>query len=223
MRIALLSTCALPVPPAAYGGTELVIAELAKMLSRRGHDVTVFATGDSKPEASLRYHFERAAWPPSPMSELSHSAFAWREMTASRPPFDLVHAHQAPAISFSVVCPTPTVLTLHHDRVDGLVSYYRNFPDITYVAISHRQAQLVPEIAVRHVVHHGLDPDLYPPGQGEGGWLAFVGRFAPEKAPHVAIDAAMTAGVPLRRGGAPPWLKQSYFYGEVAPRNALGA
>jgi glycosyltransferase involved in cell wall biosynthesis len=218
MRIALLSTCAVSVPPRAYGGSELVVAELAKMLTRLGHEVVVFASGDSTPAAELRAHFAEPVWPPNDMAELRHSAFAWRSVSLENPPFDVVHAHQAPAISFSAVCSTPTVLTLHHHRVDELIDFYLDFPDVTHVAISHRQAQLVPELGVRHVVHHGLDVDLYEAGNGAGNWLAFVGRFAPEKAPHLAIDAALEVGIPLRLGGQPHWNNDEYFAREVLPR-----
>lgn len=220
MRVALLSTCAVSVPPRAYGGTELVIAELAKTLTRLGHDVTVFATGDSSPQGELRWHFPRPVWPPNDMAELRHAALSWRSICAEDPPFDIVHVHQAPAVAFSAVCQdAPTVLTLHHDRVDKLVEYYAEFNEVTYVAISQRQADLVPELDVRHVVLHGLDLDLYPEGKG-GGWLAFIGRFAPEKAPDVAIDVALATGIPLRMGGKPHWVNGEYFDGEVKPRLA---
>lgn len=210
MRVALLSTCAVSVPPRAYGGTELVIAELAKTLTRLGHDVTVFATGDSSPQGELRWHFPRPVWPPNDMAELRHAALAWQSICAENPPFDIVHVHQAPAVAFSAVCQeAPTVLTLHHDRVDRLVDYYAEFNEVTYVAISQRQADLVPELDVRHVVHHGLDLDIYPEGKG-GEWLAFIGRFAPEKAPDVAIDVALATGIPLRMGGKPHWVNGEY-------------
>ncbi|MGH7270182.1 MAG: glycosyltransferase family 4 protein [Polyangiaceae bacterium] len=218
MRIALISTCAVPVPPRTYGGTELVIAELAKELIHRGHDVTVFATGDSHPECELRSHFDEAIWPPDSMAELRHAAYAWRDILLDRSPFDVVHAHQPQALAFSLVCPTPTVLTLHHDRLDALAGYYRDFPAVEVVAISHRQAQLCPGMAVQHVVHHGLADDRYPMGEGDGGWLAFVGRFAPEKGPHVAIDVAIEAGASLRMGGQPHWEDYAYFEEEVRPR-----
>src|SRR5436309_1227120 len=117
MHIGLLSTCAIPVPPKGYGGTELVTAELAKMLTRLGHHVTVFATGDSSPAGELRYRFERAIWPPEDQAELLHAAFAWREISRARPgAFDIVHAHQAPAIALAVGRSIPTVLTIHHER-----------------------------------------------------------------------------------------------------------
>ena len=228
MRIALLSTCAVAVPPSGYGGTELIIAELARTLERNGHQVTVFATGDSTPEAELRSHFAAPVWPPDDMAELRHSAFAWNSICAEDPPFDVVHAHQAHAIAFSAVCPVPTVLTLHHERIEKLVQYYRDFRDVTPVAISRRQAELLPELGTCHVVHHGLDVDRYDAGQRgdrgrrrnerEDGWLAFVGRFAPEKGPDIAIDVARALRLPLRMGGKPHWANGDFFEREIAPR-----
>ncbi len=218
MRIALLSTCAVAVPPRGYGGTELIIAELARTFKRSGHQVTVFATGDSTPEAELRSHFPAPVWPPDDLAELRHSAFAWRSICAEDPPFDVVHAHQAPGVAFSAVCSIPTVVTFHHERIEKLVEYYREFPDVTPVAISRRQAELLPELGVHHVVHHGLDVDRYPTGEGEDGWLAFIGRFAPEKGPDIAIDVATALRLPLRMGGKPHWANGEYFEQELTPR-----
>jgi glycosyltransferase involved in cell wall biosynthesis len=218
MRIALLSTCAVPVPPRGYGGTELIIAELARTLEAAGHQVTVFATGDSAPEAELRAHFPAPVWPPDDLAELRHSAFAWRAIGAEDPPFDVIHAHHAHGVAFSAVCPVPTVITFHHERTENLVEYYKDFPDVTPVAISRRQAELLPELGVRHVVYHGLDVTRYDAGHGGDGWLAFIGRFAPEKGPDIAIDVAAALHLPLRMGGKPHWANGEFFENEMKPR-----
>jgi glycosyltransferase involved in cell wall biosynthesis len=218
MRIALLSTCAVSVPPSGYGGTELIIAELARSLKRNGHDVTVFATGDSAPEAELRALFPTPIWPPDHMAELRHAAFAWSSICDEDPPFDVVHAHQPYGIAFSTVCPVPTVVTMHHERNKKLVDYYRDFPNAVPVAISRSQADLVPELGVEAVVHHGLDVDCYDMGRGNGGWLAFVGRLAPEKGPDIAIDVATAVGIPLRMGGKPHWANGDFFDCAIRPR-----
>lgn len=218
MRIALLSTCAVSVPPVAYGGTELVIGELAKTLTRLGHDVTVFATGDSRPEAALRWTFAKPVWPQDELSELQHAVQAWAAIVAEHPRFDVVHAHHPPSAALSAMHDVPTVVTMHHERVGRLVELYAAFRNVSYVAISRRQAELVPEIDVRHVVHHGVDVDEYGPGDGRGGWLAFVGRFAPEKGAHLAIDVAVACGMRLRMGGQPHGDNGGYFEREVAPR-----
>jgi glycosyltransferase involved in cell wall biosynthesis len=218
MRIALLSTCAVSVPPSSYGGTELIVGELARSLKRNGHDVTVFATGDSVPEAELRALFPAAVWPPDDMAELRHAAFSWSSICAEDPPFDVVHAHHPYGIAFSTVGSVPTVVTMHHQRTKRLVDYYRDFPDAVPVAVSRSQADAVPELGIETVVHHGLDVDCYDAGRGAGGWLAFVGRLAPEKGPDIAIDVATAVGVPLRMGGKPHWADGAFFDRAIRPR-----
>lgn len=218
MRIALLSTCAVSVPPRAYGGTELITAELAKCLVALGHDVTVYATGDSSPAGTLLYRFPRPVWPPDDLAELRHAAFAWSHIASvTDRPFDVVHTHQAPSIAFAAMFCVPTVLTLHHEREASLLDFYLDFPDVRYVAISRRQSDLVPEMRVSDVVHHGLDPSLFELGEGGDGCV-FIGRLAEEKGAHRAIDAALAAGVRLSIGGQPHWKDQAYFDREIRPR-----
>src|SRR5215510_4626321 len=135
MRIALMSTCALSTPPKKYGGTELVVAELAKGLLNLGHDVTVYATGDSGAFGSLRYQYKRPVWPPSDAAELRHAAFAWQDIARDPIGYDVVHVHHAAALPRRIVG-IPTVATVHHMRVDHLVQHYRAFTDVAYVAIS---------------------------------------------------------------------------------------
>jgi glycosyltransferase involved in cell wall biosynthesis len=220
MRIALVSSCAVSVPPRAYGGTELVVAELAKNLTRLGHDVTTFATGDSEPEGGkLQYRFEKPVWPPFESAELRHAAYAWREITATPGAFDIVHTHQAPSLAFAAIARTiRTVYTIHHCRDERLIALYRDFPDASYVGISRRQADLIPEVPVEDIILHGLDQDLYDAGRGDGGYVAFLGRFAQEKGPHFAIDAARRAGVTLRMGGGVHPPDRAFFDREVRQR-----
>jgi glycosyltransferase involved in cell wall biosynthesis len=225
MRIALVSSCAVSVPPRAYGGTELVVAELAKNLTRLGHDVTTFATGDSEPAGRLAWRFEKPVWPPYESAELRHAAYAWQAITATPGAFDIVHTHQAPSLALaSIARSIRTVYTIHHCRDERLIELYRDFPDATYVAISQRQAQLIPEVPVDEIILHGLDPDLYEAGRGDGGYVAFLGRFAPEKGPHFAIDAARRAGVTLRMGGGVHPPDRVFFDRDVRPRldNPIG-
>ena len=222
VRIALLSTCALATPPKRYGGTELVVAELARGLLERGHRVTVYGTGDSGAAGDLRHCFPTPVWPPDELAELRHARFAWKDIAGDREPYDVVHMHQAAALASSVGARCPLVLTLHHCRVDELVRHYSGYSNVAYVAISKRQAELTPELEFARVVHHGLDPTQYEAGPGDGGYVAFLGRFAPEKVPHVAIDAAREAGVPVALGGAAHEVPSSiaYFEQEMKPRLA---
>lgn len=221
MRIALISTPCIPVPPPRYGGTELVVAELASALQSLGHSVTTFATGDSRPVGELRARFPRAIWPPDPYLELLQANYACREIRHADPPFDVVHAHIAAVLPFSRFMDAPMVYTVHHDRVEGMVHFYQEFSNVEYVMISRRQCDLHDEVPNRAVVHHGLDPSRYRLGDGRGGYVAFLGRLAREKAPHVAIDAARAAGVPLLVGGEAHWVDQDYYHDEVEPRLSL--
>ncbi len=220
MRIALVSTCAIPTPPDAYGGTELVVAALAKELIVLGHEVTVYATGDSHCAGKLRWLFAKAQWPPDTTSEQRHVQFAWNDIRARETPFDVIHVQQPHSLELAGTLASRTVLTIHHARSSSLVEHYRAFPEVTLVAISARQAALLPELPVARVIHHGLEPEGYRYGDGQGGYCLFLGRLSAQKAPHLAIDAARHAGALLRIAGEahPDGLK--YFERKVKPRLA---
>jgi glycosyltransferase involved in cell wall biosynthesis len=218
MRIALVSTCAVSVPPLAYGGTELVVAALAEALVARGHEVIVYATGDSRPAGTLRYHFSRAVWPPDAAAERRHAAWAWRDARALGA--EVAHVNSPEAL-LEWDGALPTVATIHHAFDENLREHYAQFQNARLVAISRRQAELAPALDGVAVVHHGLDPADYPAGRGGGGYCAFLGRIAAEKAPHLAIDAARQANLPLvigapRRDGDPDY--DAYYEHELRSR-----
>ncbi len=193
VRIALVSTPFVPVPPPAYGGTELVVHALARALDGLGHEVAVFATGDSR-APGLRARFPAAVWPPDPYVGLLHSRFAAAEIEAGA--FDVVHAHLPSFLAFADGLGAPVVYTIHHAREPALDRFYAEAPRPVRVAISARQAALddaPPDV----VVHHGLDPDMYPLCGPGGDAAFFLGRLAWCKAPDVAIDAARRAGLPI--------------------------
>jgi glycosyltransferase involved in cell wall biosynthesis len=219
MRIALVSTSAISTPPAAYGGTERVVAELSLGLRELGHDVTVYATGDSSPAGTLRWIHPRAVWPRTDESERRHARFAVTDLRA-RGGVDVVHFNHASALEFCREVDAPCVLTLHDARDEGVTALLREHPEVAVVAISRRQAELLPELEIARVIHHGVDIDRYPFGAGDGGYVAFVGRFTADKAPHLAIDAAVAAGVPIRLAGQPQEETRPYFNNEVVPRLA---
>jgi glycosyltransferase involved in cell wall biosynthesis len=221
MRVAMMSTCALSTPPKKYGGTELVVSELAKGLLSLGHDVTVYATGDSGVFGKLKYYYEGPTWPPNDQAESRHAAFAWHDITRDAGKYDIVHVHHGAALPPPRTLQQPVVATVHHARVDSIVQHYLASADVSYVAISDRQAELCPELPWARTIHHGLDPSLYPAGTGSEGYVAFLGRFAPEKAPHIAIDAARDAGCRIVLGGVPHEQlpeARAYFEHEMQPR-----
>jgi glycosyltransferase involved in cell wall biosynthesis len=195
----MVSTPFVAVPPPAYGGTELVVHTLTAALEEAGHEVVVFATGDSRARR-LEALFARPVWPPDPYAELLHCRFAAREI--ARGGFDVVHAHAPAMLAFADELPAPTVYTLHHVADPGLSRYYALAAGAELVAISRRQAELADPPA-SHVVHHGLDPDLYPsPGRG-GDQAFFLGRLTECKAPELAIEAARRARLPIVVAGRP--------------------
>ena len=215
LRVALVSTCALQTPPRGYGGTELVVAELSRELQKLGHRPTVFATGDSTCTGAREALFAHAVWPMDRLAELRHAAASWAQI-ATQGDFDVVHVNAPEAVPFSTFVPIPTVATIHHERSASLVAHYTAYPDVAYVGISRRQVELSWEMPFRAVIHHGVDPDRYPYGKG-GRRFAFLGRLAPEKGPHLAIEAARRMRVPLVLGGEPQAPHRSYFAKEVAP------
>lgn len=197
MKIAVVSTPFVEVPPRSYGGTELVVYELVRGLAAAGHEVTLFATGDSRWH-DLRFAFASPVWPPDPRQESVHCRHAARAIASER--FDVVHAHAPAMVALAGEIEAPFVYTVHHARDERLTKAYGRRPEVEYVAVSARQAELAPEIRC-HVIHHGLDPERFPLGRGEGGYAAFLGRLVPCKAPDLAISAALAAGLPIRLAG----------------------
>jgi len=202
MRIAFISTPFLAMPPRLYGGTELVVHELCEGLVASGHDVVLFATGDSRTNAELRSLYLEPQWPPEMLSDLNHVSWAMQQV-ADDGRFDLIHAHSAVALACGRLLPTvPLVYTIHHERDERLSAFYRHCQEVNYVAISNDQRRR--EIPLDHVevIHHGLDPANYEwSPRAAGDHVAFVGRFSRVKGPHSAIEAARRAGVPLLIAG----------------------
>lgn len=217
MRIALISTPFVAVPPARYGGTELMIAELSEGLVRRGHEVTLFGTGDSTTSAELRSLYGEAQWPPNFLQDANHVSWAMQQVYDED--FDVVHANSAAALIYTrLTSRPPVVYTLHHSQDNDLSSFYRYFPDVHYVAISHDQATREPGVCEARVVHHGLDPAKYECRSRASDYVCFVARFACVKGPHTAIDVTEEAGVPIRMAGAIHPVDSEFGEREVTPR-----
>lgn len=200
LRVALVSTPFVAVPPCGYGGTELVVAELAQALVASGVEVVVYATGDSAlPGVEMRSYFAEPQWPPDFDVERTHAAFALRDIARDPRGFDLVHFHSAAAVEMSRTCPYPMICTVHHDREPFLTQIYLHAPQVMLVGISQNQVDREPA-PLAHVVHHGLSPDRFPtlPDQG---YLLYLGRYARVKGAHTAIEVAARAGLPLVMAG----------------------
>lgn len=221
LRIGLVAPIWLPVPPRGYGGTERVVSMLAEELTRRGHDVTLFACGGSVTKARLVTFLEAPPLPADPASfadELFHTLSAYRHAEE----FDVVHDHSGigPALGAMLGGTPPVVVTLHGPwvplgrRFAGLVH-----DRVHLVAISHSQAAENREVSYAGVIHNGVNLDAYPFVPKKRDYLAYVGRASPEKGTHVAVDIARRAGLPLKmavkRVEKAEWL---YWEKTVVPR-----
>jgi glycosyltransferase involved in cell wall biosynthesis len=207
------------VPPARYGGTELFVAHLARGLHSRGHDVTVYANGDSRVECALKWRYRHADWPPSDtaaaqLKNADHTAWAVHDAAES---VDVLHLNDITGVPLTRFVGAPTVLTLHHPHEVALSGLYARYPEIDYVAISDYQANVerMPKV---HVVHHGIPLEQYPYRQQKGDYVLFLGRMAPCKGVHLAIDAAVRAGIPLKIAGEIQPFYQTYWDEQVKPR-----
>jgi glycosyltransferase involved in cell wall biosynthesis len=221
MRIAIISTPFLPVPPRSYGGTELIVYELVEGLRERGHDVTLFATADSSVEANVRSLYRTAQWPPECLPDLNHVSWSLQEIVRSMP-FDVVHAHSAVALACARFLPRlPLIYTLHHEREKQLSAFYRFFPSVQYIAISEDQRRREIALPHVHVIHHGLDPSRYEWVPRPSDYVCFLGRLALVKGPHTAIDVAARAGLPIQVAGEVHAPDRHWAEREMNPRLSL--
>lgn len=220
MRIAILSTPFIRVPPAGYGGTELFCYELAEELYSRGHAVTLYTTGDSTTSCEKRWIYAHPEWPPAPQDDVGH--LAWALADVEERGFDVAHVNSPLGVALGRFVEVPIVYTLHHHREEPMSRLYAASPEVAYVAISRRQLELETRLPDATVIHHGLSPERYPESRRDDGYLLHLGRYAVEKGTHLAIDVARAAGLPLRLAGRTHPQDQDYFEAEVRPRLSLG-
>jgi glycosyltransferase involved in cell wall biosynthesis len=208
MRIAQVAPPFESVPPARYGGTERVLATLTEELVRRGHAVTLFAAGDSSTSARLVPTVDEALWHHTPPYDdlAPFWALVLGALIDDLDQFDVVHSHlDYFGFPLARMAPCPVVTTLH-GRLDlpEFAPLYRHFSDIPLVSISDAQRRPVPNANWVGTVPHGLDLDEYTFNPRRGGYLAFLGRIAPEKGLDAAIRVARRAGVPLKVAAREP-------------------
>ncbi|HET7226678.1 MAG TPA: glycosyltransferase family 4 protein [Candidatus Eisenbacteria bacterium] len=222
MRIAQVAPLIESVPPHLYGGTERVVSWLTEELVREGHDVTLFATGDSSTRARLVPCAERALrQDPSVTDPLAHHLNMIERVFSMGSHFDLIHFHtdylHYPLSRRSGI---PTVTTLH-GRLDlpDLVPVYREFDDIPLVSISDAQRDPLPWANWMGTVYHGMPLDLFQfEDHPRGDHLLFLGRLSPEKRVDRAIEVAERVGMRLKIAAKVDRADRDYFESEVRHR-----
>ena len=217
MRVALIAGPWVAVPPLAYGGIETVLDHLARGLDAAGHEVLLVTTGDATCPVERTWLFPEAlgVQEGGSLAELRHvlHAYEWLEGQGC----DIVHDHTLAGPAYAARAGIPVVTTNHGPFDDVLAPYYAAIAHhVPIIAISESQAGSAGSIPIAGVIHHGIDVESVPAGDGTGGYAAFVGRMCPEKGIPAAIRVARAAGVPLRIAAkmSEP-REQAYFEREV--------
>jgi glycosyltransferase involved in cell wall biosynthesis len=221
MRIAQIAPLAESVPPKLYGGTERVVAWLIDELVELGHDVTLFASGNSKTRAKLvpvwPYAFRLSRQRTDPVAV---QAVLLETMAARAKEFDVIHCHiDWLALPLLIRSGVPFLTTMH-GRLDitGLPDVVRHFPEAPFVSISNNQRLPLPGAHWLGTVYHGLPSQSLHPRFEPGSYLAFLGRLTKEKGPEEAMRIARDAGIPLRIAAKVPKGERGYFKEQLEPK-----
>src|SRR5207247_1478549 len=217
MRIAHIAPVATTIPPLKSGSVETMTSLLTEGLVAAGHDVTLFATADSKTDAKLHAIYSHGYWHdenmwPWELYEMLNLAAAI-ERAAD---FDIIHyeaAYYPMSLAFARLSPTPIVQTLHHSPSQAEVRLWSRYRDAPFVAISNEQARLLEGINVVGTVLHGIDTDNFTFRESPDDYLLFLGRFTEGKGVLQAIEIAKRIGMRLILAAA----EDEYYREHVAP------
>lgn len=221
MKIAQIAPLWERVPPFRYGGIELVVALVTDELVRRGHEVTLFASGDSITKARLKSVHDKALRLDGNVKEPGHyEQMLLGEVYGHADEFDLIHSHVGcSALLPSSLVKTPTLHTLHGIFTPDNQKLFRRFADQPYSSITN--AQWEPRLGLNYVatVYNGIQLSEYPfqADIDQPPYLAFVGRISPEKGPQHAIAIAKAAGLPLKMAGKVDPVDTSFYRDEIQP------
>ncbi len=220
LRIAQVAPLYESVPPRLYGGTERVVSWLTERLVRMGHEVTLYASGDSRTAAQLV-----AGWPcglrladPPVTDEVPH-LLQLEQLWRRRHAFDVLHFHTGPMhFAWARRCGVPSLTTLH-GRLDlpELRPLVHEYPEQPLVSISNAQRRPLPEARWKATIHHGMPLQPSPFRAEPGTYLAFLGRISPEKRCDRAIEIARRAGLPLRIAAKVDPHDREYHERHIAP------
>ena len=220
MKIAQIAPLIESVPPRLYGGTERIVSYLTEELVALGHDVTLFASGDSITAAKLVACVPQALrLDASVRDSIPYYMLMLDRVRQRAADFDVLHFHidQFHFPLFRSLAGR-TVTTLHgRQDLPDLHALYVGFDDMPLVSISGAQRVPVPQANFAGTVHHGIPVDLHRAGTGAGGYLAFLGRISPEKRPDRAIAIARALGIPLKIAAKVDRADEVYFRTQIEP------
>lgn len=220
MKIAQVAPLHESVPPRGYGGTERVVHYLTEELVRQGHEVTLFASGDSKTSADLEVGCPRALrTDPNCQTTLVHHVLQAERVFQRAADFDLIHFH-TDYLHFPLLRKTNVrSLTTFHWRLDlpDFTPIAREFAEVPVASISRNQRRALPFLNWRGTVYHGLPRNSYSPHPAPGSYLAFLGRMSPEKGPVEAMEIARRTGIPLKMAAKVNDFEQEYFEETIKP------
>ena len=205
------------IPPGGSGSIQEITALVTDGLVARGHDVTLFATGDSITKARLHATFPHGYWHDESMWPWElYEAFNLAAAIERGGEFDVIH-FQALAyplsLAFERLSTTPLVHTIHHSPTTAEIELWARYPEAAFVAVSNEQARRLSGLNVAGIVLHGLDFSRFPLGERAGDYLLFLGRFTEGKGALQAIRVAERAGLPLKLAGA----ETPYYVDDIAP------
>jgi glycosyltransferase involved in cell wall biosynthesis len=222
LRIAQLAPLYERIPPKLYGGTERVVSYVTEELVRRGHQVTLFASGDSQTAATLAPGCPQAlrlAGKPELGAFLQLPLLSDVYETASDR-FDVIHSHvDYWSFPFARLVKVPTIATMHGRlNINELHPVYARYCNVPLVSISNAQRQPLPLMNWVTTIYHGLPGDMLHFNPNGGKYLAFLGRISPEKRPDIAIDVARRAGIPFKIAAKVDVVDRDYFEAIIKPR-----
>lgn len=222
MRIAQIAPLYEQVPPRLYGGTERVVSYITEELVARGHEVTLFASGDSTTNARLvpgHPHALRLAGEAA-LGTFMHLPMLSDVYEGARERFDVIHSHlDYWSFPFARMVDVPTVATMHGRLdIEELHPIYRRYRTIPGVSISDAQRAPLEWFNWIATIHHGLPRDLLSFSPGPGQYLAFLGRISPEKRPDIGIEVALKLGIPFKMAAKVDAVDRAYFEQVIKPR-----
>jgi glycosyltransferase involved in cell wall biosynthesis len=221
MRIAQVAPLWECVPPPAYGGTELVVSLLTDELVRRGHEVTLFASGDSTTLAHLESVHPRALRLDETVKEYGmYELLNLSRVFEHADEFDIIHSHVGcGALPLAQLVKTPVLHTLHGIFTPDGRNMFHHARRQPYVSISQSQIEPDLDLNIVSTVYNGIDVGRFKfhPQADQPQYLAFLGRMSPEKGPHHAIAIAKATGIPLRMAGKVDPVDRDFFESEVLP------